>query len=89
MICLYCGKTFASTRLNARYCPGGTCKENARKQRNATPPKDRNKTGAGRYIKVCAHCGNEFQSGSPRARYCPGGACKQAAYRERKERATT
>ncbi len=86
MKCAYCGDTFKTERVTARYCPDKDCKKKAEKERNARPSKDSNKTNGG---KVCAYCGKTLKSNNPRARYCPGGACKQAAWRKRKERATT
>ena len=81
MICLYCGNEFETSRLTARYCCDD-CKTNARKERNATPSKERNKKSGKR---TCAICGKSLEGYSPKARYC-GAACKQEAYRRRKAR---
>jgi len=83
MTCLYCGKEFETSRLNARYCDD-TCKSNAKKERNKSTPL-MGVTNSDNKKRVCANCGESIEHLSWRARYCDG-ACKQEAYRKRKER---
>ena len=82
MTCLYCGKEFETSRLNARYCDD-ICKANAKKERNKSTP-HKSVTNADN-MRVCANCGVSIEHLNFRARYC-GQPCKQESYRRRKER---